>query len=164
MRDKFAKLEEFINKLLEKLIALCWSLIHKIVPKKVFEKIDLWPFKLKTRIEILFNKVKKFTLKTFEVCKKYFKLTKEKVLFAKNFDYKAKVFEILNQIKTYFKETALKDIFLTVKNFFNSKWIKLKSKFSHVTKAQWHATTIGLCLTVLGGLGVYSSFNNIYES
>lgn len=124
----FTKIEDFINKILLKLIAAFWALVHKIIPQKFFDFIEktkqkIINFKifliekksqliaaikgkvlqLKEKIFVVIFKLKSLPYKDLLIEK--INKVKEEFQILKNADHKSFVIKCLNYIILPFKKT-----------------------------------------------------------
>jgi len=163
MLDKLEKLEEKINKVIEKLRALIVSIINKLIPLKVFNFVAFQKVKILTKLlqwrgsisnQVNFSLKKIVSLKDIivnglDVIQKY--------------PVKVEAFKLLEHLKKLLLKTPLKN---------NAHWLTDKAKF-HINKFDAALEKLGksqlafastvLFVMSIGFYGVYKSTNQIYK-
>ena len=164
MQDKLQKLEEKINGVLMAIWLGLVALVHKIVPKKVFDFRDQTKLKTKTwfkkKVEqvqanliILKNKI--ITLKDYIMVK---------VDFVQKYPIKEKVQVQVTIIKEYLLNTPLKNHVI----WFSKKFSNFNASFwggvDKVGRQQLGLAVTALVMITVGILSIYDSSRDIYNN
>lgn len=162
MLKKFEALEKFLNNILLALIEVWIKLMHLVLPKKVFvfkdqgfEKLSTYRQKCKEFVFIKAQAIK-------DICIKLFMQTMD---FAQKFsfvEYQTRLTSKLEKLKTYWKETTLKQKFLFLRDLIKKLKFKLGT-FEPFTPTQISITTVSLVLLLGGALGIYYSSKTILD-
>lgn len=163
MIDKFAKIEEFLNKIIEKLFSILKSILSKLVPKNIKIKYQL--IKNNSYKSLISGKTKsaeKFETIITRVKNKLLKL-KEYFLKIKSIDYKLIITKKLTSLKDYISTTPIKKIILKPFIWFKIQIFTIYFQFKPKTEVNSSIVLSVIGLLVIGSFTAYKSFNSIYE-
>jgi flagellar basal body-associated protein FliL len=157
--NKFAIIEEFINKILTKVMDLLSGLIVKSTPKKVSSAIDSTKKSVqnkKQKVNAATKKAKEKSLGSIINVQKYALGLKEKAMI------------LVGTLIVFFKTFKPSDIDPTkIKLFFDNIFtplkVKIKAVFSSVQPQTMAGIVIGGTVISLGTLGIYTSSKDIEE-
>jgi flagellar basal body-associated protein FliL len=163
MLEKVAKIEEIINTILGKLIAIFWFVLHKILPHKVFSKTNELKLKTKQKVEKSKTSINEKKMNFFMKFLDSLSKLKSKIDKVRAIDFKSIIKEKLISIKNDLLITHPKKYITMIRIFIAPYIYTFKVWFKGIKKSQLYIATGSLTLVVLGGVGIYSSFLEIYN-
>ncbi len=167
MMDKFEKIEEKLNSLLEKILKklsrFFVRIFHFIILKKVFDKIEIknkalkeWKTKKKQSLKAGVQTSYKNYLKKQE---KFF----QKIDSIQKYPFKEKIAEFKIKTRIYLTTTSPKEHIHNIKNIVSPLLIKLKNKLLNINKAQVGMTFVLIFFIALGSYSIYLGSTDIYQ-
>lgn len=164
MLDKFAKLEEIINKQLEKLMLLIKSILIKLYPQKLKNFVS----RLKTKLLLFITNTKARFFGKLQALKKSILSTKDKtqnkINTVKQYPYKDKIKKSSASSITFLKTTPLKKYIEILENFLSPYTKKINNFFTRFSRSQYSIAVTALVMIVGGLTGVIYSSKNIYDT
>lgn len=166
MLKKIAKLEDSLNKVLEKLIALWLMLLHKILPQKIFDFKDRVITGSKQLIIDLKNWIIQSALAIYQWALSW--IAKVQTLKQKltAIDYSSKLKAKLIAVKDFLQKTPLKSqVKFASKSFKNisPRIQKLTDKLQKYPTDQLWIVSIAFLMVSSGIFGIYLSSKDIYQ-
>lgn len=164
MIEKFAKLEEMLNKVLGKIFTAIFVLISKMIPSPISN------FYHRSKLGVLtWRKSKVDTCKTYLLKVHTFTKNKSDQFFAKvddiqKYPVKEKGIETIQKAKNFLLTTTPKQYKEIIVSFFKPKIKLLKLKIKSVNKPNAIIATSLVALVIFGSFGVYFGANEIFRT
>lgn len=164
MQDKLQKLEERINGVLMAIWLGLVSVVHKIVPKKVFDFKE----QVKLKIKVWFQKKTEQTqailikLKNKVIAFKDFVMAK--VDFIQKYPIKEKVQVQITILKEYLLNTPFKNHVIWFSNKFNNFNASFWGGVDKIGRQQLGLAVTALLMITVGILSIYDSSRDIYNN
>ncbi len=163
MLDKLEKFEEKANEIIEKLKALIFAFIHKLIPQKVFNIVALIKLKIINQCLIIKRRVsEKISLLVTKLVL-YKNLISKTIDAIQKYPIKEKTDKVLEHLKKILLKTPLKN---------HANWFIDQSKYhinkfdetlERLGKSQLGFAAIVLFVMSIGFYGVYRSTSKIYQ-
>jgi hypothetical protein len=164
MLDKFEKLEEFINKILGKVLASLFQSLIRLIPKSISTK---YKAKKQNYKEWKIRKIevsKKNAISGYGALKVKIDQFFNKINEIQNYPVKEKAIEKLLSFKNFLLTTTPKQHVKNIKNFVSPKLAKLMTKIKSINKKNAVIAFSLLFVMITGGLGVYLGANSIFKN
>jgi hypothetical protein len=168
MIEKIEKLENFLNKIIGKLLSsigvFLLKIIHFIIPAIVFRKITETKLSSKKKLTSSKDFLKNNILNQYQNFNKAKDSGFDKIESLQKYPFKEKGIEKLGIAKTFILTTPPKQHYLSLKNFFIQTFNRIKSWFKQLDHQQLKVGTSVAFFIFIGGYGIYYSIQEVYKS
>ena len=164
MLKKLEKLEELLNKLIERVFTLISAIYYKLIPKILF----VWWKRFVTKISTTAIRLNDTIQRNTKVALTHSNAKKQaldtRVNLIKDYPYKARIFAVVEFLKTILLKTPLKNHAQRISDVLKGKINSIDEVTDKVGKGQLAMGLLAFSIIAFGLVGVVNSTNKIVQA